>query len=73
MRHYIRAAQRGARRFDSQGDLEGMAHVGFVNPDGTKALVIRNTGATRKTQWRLSSMMAEISLPGESITNLSWV
>jgi glucosylceramidase len=73
MKHYTHAAQRGAKRFDSQGDLEGVAHVGFVNPDGTKTLVLSNVGAARKTQLRLGGLMTEVSLPVNSVTNLSWI
>lgn len=73
MKHYTHAAHRGSKRFDTQGGPEGVAHVAFVNPDGTKAVVLSNTGATRNTQLRLGSQMTEVSLPANSITNLSWV
>jgi glucosylceramidase len=73
MKHYTHAAHRGSKRFDTQGGPEGVAHVAFVNPDGTKTVVLSNTGAARKTQLRLGSLMAEVSLPANSITNLSWV
>jgi glucosylceramidase len=73
MKHYTHAAHRGSKRFDTQGGPEGVAHVAFVNPDGTKTVVLSNTGATRNTQLRLGSQMTEASLPANSITNLSWV
>ena len=73
MKHCTRAARRGAKRFDSQGDTEGVAHVAFVNPDGAKSVVLSNTGAARKMQLRLGGLMAEITLPANSVTNLTWV
>jgi glucosylceramidase len=73
MKHYTHAAHRGSKRFDTQGDLEGVAHVAFVNPDATKTVVLSNTGAGRKTQLRLGNLMTEVTLPANSISNLSWV
>jgi glucosylceramidase len=73
MKHYTHAAHRGSKRFDTQGDLEGIAHVAFVNPDATKTVVLSNTGAGRKTRLRLGNLMTEVTLPANSITNLSWV
>jgi glucosylceramidase len=73
MKHYTHAGHRGSKRFDTQGDLEGIAHVAFVNPDDNKTVVLSNVGATRKVQLRLGSMMTEVSLPANSVTNLSWI
>jgi glucosylceramidase len=73
MKHYTHAAHRGSKRFDTQGGLEGVAHVAFVNPDDTKTVVVSNTGAARKVQLRLGNLMTEVSLPANSVTNLSWV
>jgi glucosylceramidase len=73
MKHYTHAARRGAKRFDSQGAVEGVAHVAFVNPDGVKTVVLSNTSAARKIQVHLGGLMAEISLPQNSVTNLNWV
>jgi O-glycosyl hydrolase len=64
---------RGAKRFDSQGAAEGVAHVAFVNPDGAKTVVLSNTGAARRIQLHLGGLMTEISLPQNSVTNLNWV
>jgi glucosylceramidase len=72
MKHYTHAAHRGSKRFDTEGELKGLAHVAFVNPDGVKTLVVSNTGPARKTQVRLGNLATEVSLPADSITNLSW-
>ena len=73
MKHYTHAARRGSKHFDTQGDLKGVAHVAFVNPDDTKTVVLSNTGSARRVQLRLAGLMTEVSLPANSITNLSWV
>jgi glucosylceramidase len=73
MKHYTHAARRGAKRFDSQGAVEGVAHVAFVNPNGAKTVVLSNTGAARRIPLHLGGLRTEISLPRNSVTNLDWV
>jgi glucosylceramidase len=70
--HYSRTIRRGARRFESQGNLEKVSHVAFANPDGTKAVILTNAGAERKALLRLAGMVAELDLPNDSITTLTW-
>ena len=70
--HYALAARRGARRFDSQGQVEKVSHVAFVKPDGSQALVLTNTGAERKIRLRLANMSADVSLPQASVLTLTW-
>ncbi len=70
--HYSRAIRRGARRFDSQGNLEGVSHVAFANPDGTNALVLTNAGAEKKIALRMAAVAAELTLPRDSVTTLTW-
>ncbi|WP_321475934.1 glycoside hydrolase family 30 beta sandwich domain-containing protein [uncultured Paludibaculum sp.] len=72
MKHYTHAARRGSKRFDSQGGAEGIAHVAFTNPDGTKAVVLSNVGAARTIRLQLGGLMTEVMLPAHSVTNLSW-
>jgi glucosylceramidase len=72
LKHYTHAARRRAKRFDSQGQIENVAHVAFVNPDDAKTVVLSNTGGARKVQVRLGGLMAEIALPANSVTNLHW-
>src|SRR5262249_40533613 len=40
--HFSRMMRRGARRFDSQGTLQGVSHVACENRDGQKVLVLTN-------------------------------
>ena len=70
--HYSRAMRRGARRFDSLGDIAGLSHVAFANPDGGKVVVLTNPGAARTARLRLGDMMADAALPADSVTTLSW-
>jgi glucosylceramidase len=70
--HYSRAIRRGARRLESSANLEGVSHVAFANPDGTKAVVLTNAGPQRKATLRMSGMETAVNLPADSITTLTW-
>jgi len=72
MAHYSRAVRRGARRIDSTGTPEGVAHVAFSNTDGSFAAVLTNTGKPRTVLLALPAAQAEVNLPGDSITTLTW-
>jgi glucosylceramidase len=72
MKHFNHAARKGAKVVDSRGEIEKVAHVAFVNPDGRKSVVLSNTGADRKVKVRAGSAMTEVALPANSMTNLSW-
>ena len=73
MKHFTHAARRGAEVIDSRGNIEKVAHVAFANTDGRKSLVLSNTGAGRKVQVRIGGAVTEVSLPANSLTNLSWI
>jgi glucosylceramidase len=70
--HYSRVLRRGARRFDSRGDVDGISHVAFANPDGGAALVLANTGAERRVPVQMSGLMTESVLPSNSVMTLTW-
>jgi glucosylceramidase len=70
--HLSTAARRGGRRFDSQGDLEKVSHVGFIYPDSRHALVLSNTGPEKTVQLQLAASTAEVVLPEASVLTLSW-
>ena len=72
MKHFNHAARKGAKVVDSRGDTEKVAHVAFVNPDGRKSLVLSNTGADRRIKIHSGTAMTEVTLPANSMTNLSW-
>jgi glucosylceramidase len=70
--HFSRAIRRGARRIESAGDVEGVSHVAFTNPDSTGAAVLSNAAADRKVILRLGEVEAEVHLPQDSVTTLTW-
>lgn len=70
--HYARAARRGSRRIASSGDIEGVSHVAFANPDGGTAAVLTNRGPARQITLRLTERETAVNLAADSVTNLSW-
>jgi glucosylceramidase len=70
--HYSRVIRRGARRFESEGSLEGVSHVAFANPDGTRAAILTNAGPERTAHLQLARRTAKVALPKDSITTLTW-
>jgi glucosylceramidase len=70
--HYSRAVRRGARRIESAGELEGVSHVAFANPGGATAVLLANQRSARTALIRLGGMEAELALPADSLTTLSW-
>jgi len=70
--HYSRAIRRGARRFESRGELKGISHVAFANPDGSAALVLTNTGEEQRAPLRMAGLTTTVVLPADSVTTLTW-
>jgi glucosylceramidase len=70
--HYSRAVRRGARRFESTGEAEGVSHVSFSNPDGSAAVVLANAGGETKVRLALGDRSAAVALPADSLTTLLW-
>ena len=70
--HFGRAARRGARRFDSQGQIEKVSHVAFTHPDGSHAAVLTNTGAEKSIHLQQAGMAAEVVLPESAVLTLTW-
>jgi glucosylceramidase len=71
-RHYACAARPGSGRIQSSGDIEGVSHVAFANPDGRATIVLTNPGPARQITLRLAERESAVSLPPDSITNLTW-
>ena len=72
IKHFDHAARQGVKVDDSRGEIEKVAYVAFVNPDGRRSLVLGNTGADGKRKVRAGSAMTEVAIPANSMTNLSW-
>ena len=70
--HFSRAIRRGARRFASESALTEISHAAFENPDGTRVVVVTNSGAARTTTLQLGTMKAELALDKNSITTFVW-
>jgi glucosylceramidase len=70
--HYSKVIQRGARIFASWGDLQDIAHVAAENPDGSRVLVLTNTGREQPVQIALEEQALSLTLPPDSVTTLVW-
>jgi glucosylceramidase len=71
--HYARAIKRDARILPSQGTVAGVDHVAAQNAAGGYALVLTNGGASvQKVTVRMGGQAAEVSLPADSVTSLTW-
>ncbi len=54
--HYSSAIRRGARRIESSGNADGVAHAAFANPDGTRAAILTNSGPEKTVAVRAAGM-----------------
>ncbi|MGD0790516.1 MAG: glycoside hydrolase family 30 protein [Terriglobales bacterium] len=70
--HFSRAIRRGARRFDSESTLTGISHAAFANPDGTRVLVVTNSGPAQTAAVQMGAMQADIALDKDSMTTWVW-
>jgi glucosylceramidase len=70
--HFSRNVRRGARRFESAGQVQGVDHVAFENQDGGKVLVVVNGGAAKTVAIRLADKVAEVELQAGSVSSLSF-
>jgi glucosylceramidase len=68
--HYSKAIDRGAHVIASHGELEGIDHVAFENPNGSNVVVVTNRGEQRQIECRVGSQAMDLMLEGESITTL---
>jgi glucosylceramidase len=70
--HFSRCIKRGAKRFDSQANIQDVHHVAFENPDGQKVLVLTNTGSDRATSVQIGGQATHLDLEKNSVTTLAW-
>jgi glucosylceramidase len=68
--HYSRLVRRGARVIASHGDLTGIDHVAFENPDGSHVLVVTNQGEGQQIQCQVGARALDLSLDSDSVTTL---
>jgi len=69
--HFSRFIKRGARHLDSQGDAN-VAHAAFEHADGTRVVVLANSGAAQPVQMRVGAQSATLNLSGNSVATLVW-
>jgi glucosylceramidase len=70
--HFSRVVRRGAKRFETTGQLAGVTHVGFEDPDGQKVLVVANSGPAKTATLKQANKTADLALPTDSVTTLLW-
>ncbi len=70
--HFSRGIRRGARRFGSEGNVPGVSHVAFTNPDGSHTVLLTNTANEQTVHLALAGHTATIPLPKDSVTTVSW-
>jgi glucosylceramidase len=70
--HFSRCIKRGAKRFDSQANIQDIQHVAFENPDGQKVLVLTNAGSDRATSVQIGGQAAKLDLEKNSVTTIAW-
>lgn len=70
--HFSRYVRRGAKVIASTGSLPGLDHVAFLNPDGSRVLVIANSGAASEATCVADNRHLSLSLPANSVVTLQW-
>ncbi len=70
--HFSKAIQRGAQVIASHGDLRGIDHVAFENPDGSRVLVITNQGEGREVECQVGAQALNLTVDADSVTTLLW-
>ena len=70
--HFSRAIRRGARRFESEGSPPKISHAAFANPDGTRVLIVTNTGEAQTITVQMEAMQAEVELDANSLNTWLW-
>lgn len=73
MAHMSVAAKPGAMRIAvSDSGVEGLTYAAFVNPDGSRSLVISNRGSVRQLNITDSTTSFVASLPAQGVVSYIW-
>ena len=70
--HFSKFIKRGACRIESNGDIDGVTHVAFANPDGRFVAVLTNENAGRTVHLTLGDTTCDVPLAPNSVTTLTW-
>lgn len=72
MGHFSKFVRRGAKRIESEGNTNEVAHVAFANPNNEIVLVITNPGQTRKVELQYREFYATLKMPANSMITAVW-
>jgi glucosylceramidase len=72
LRHFSQHVKREAVRIASHSDASELMHIAFRNPDGSRALVVTNTGAERVVAISEGGSTAKLTLPADCISTMVW-
>jgi len=70
--HFSKSIRRGAQVLASAGDLHGIDHVAFENPDGSHVLVVTNQGDGQVIACQIGDQALNLALDSDSVTTLVW-
>ena len=70
--HYSKFIRRGAQVIASKGELPGVEHAAFRNPDGSYVLAVANEGNERVVECSCSGKALSVKLPPNSVATLTW-
>lgn len=68
--HFSKFARRGAVKIASAGDVNGLLHCAFENPDGSIAVVVTNQGVERSCDVAPAGKVANMRLPADSVMTM---
>ena len=72
LRHFSQHVRRGAVRIASHTDASELTHVSFENPDGSRVLVLTNTGEERDVSLLVGSLQTDLHLDRHSVATVTW-
>lgn len=70
--HFSKYVKRDATVIKTEGSADNVAHVAFVNPDGTKVMVVTNSGAARTVVVRDGDDKLSLNLEADSVNTVIW-
>ncbi len=70
--HFSKSIHRGAQVIASRGDVHGIDHVVFENPDGSGVMVVTNQGDGQQVDCRMGDQALSLTLDSDSVTTLVW-
>lgn len=73
MGHYSKFIKRNAVRVASEGEIPGVTHVAWLNPNGEKVVVLTNeAGEARTIALKVGNESTQFTLEPNSVTTLTW-